>query len=181
MADQQLLLLEDVEDLGRKGDVVKVKAGYARNYLLPKQFGVHASKNALRMRERLQEERRRQAAEDRKAAEEQAKKLEGTVLSIEVKVDPEGHMYGSVSVSDICHLIGEEKKIEVDKKSVLLPHPIKTTGIHEILLRLKEGVETTVTLKVIPEGGELPIQEEDVQEEPAAEPVDLEAPAAEEE
>lgn len=149
-----LLLIDDVEDLGRSGDVVKVKSGYARNYLLPKGLGVMADKNALRMQARLQEERLKKAAEDRAEAETLAKNIEGATLTSIVKVDAEGHMYGSVSQLDIVHLMEDQKKVVIEKKNVLLKHPIKVTGIHQIQLRLKEGVETSFILKVISEEGE---------------------------
>lgn len=149
-----LLLIDDVEDLGRSGDVVKVKPGYARNFLLPTGKGVLADKNALRMQARLQEERLKKAAEDRAEAEALAKAIEGATLTSIVKVDADGHMYGSVSQLDIVHLMEEQKKLVIEKKNVQLKHPIKTTGIHQIELRLQEGVETTFTLKVISEEGE---------------------------
>lgn len=173
MADQRLLLIEDVDDLGRSGDVVRVKPGYARNYLLPRGFGVIASKNALRMQERLQEERQKRAEEDRKEAEKLAELINGTTVSTEVKVDQEGHMYGSVTAVDVCNLVNEEKGCELEKRNIVLAHPIKEVGIYELELRLKEDVPCGITLKVIPEGGELP---EPKAEEPEAE-AEAEAPA----
>lgn len=149
-----LLLIEDVEDLGRSGDVVKVKSGFARNYLLPKGLGVMADKNALRMQARLQEERLKKAAEDRAEAETLAKSIEGATLTAIVKVDAEGHMYGSVSLLDIVNLMEDQKKVVIEKKNVLLKHPIKVTGVHQIQLRLQEGVETSFILKVVSEEGE---------------------------
>jgi large subunit ribosomal protein L9 len=143
----QLLLLEDVEDLGRSGDVVSVKPGYSRNFLLPKKKAVIAGKFTLRMQTKLKEERAKRAEVDRKDAEELAHKIEGMVLSIEVKVDPDGHMYGSVSVLDIVHLFANEG-IVIERRNVLLPHPIKTLGIHPIHLKLKEGIPAHMTLKV---------------------------------
>ena len=116
----QLLLIEDVADLGRSGDVVKVKPGYARNYLLPKKLGVFADKNALRMQARLQEERLKKAAEDRAEAEVLAKAIDGATLTSIVKVDADGHMYGSVSQLDIVHLMEEQKQVVIEKKSVML-------------------------------------------------------------
>ncbi len=135
----QLLLLDDVDALGRSGEVVTVKPGYARNCLLPKKRAVVASPQTLRLQERLQAERAERAAADRRDAEEMAAKSAGTVLEIEVKVDPEGHMYGSVSATDIVNLFAE-KGVEIEKRSVLLPQPIKTLGTHNLKLRLKEGV-----------------------------------------
>lgn len=149
-----LLLIKDVDDLGRSGDVVKVKPGYARNFLLPNGLGVVADQNALRLQARLQEERMRKAAQDRAEAEALAKVIDGATLTAIVKVDAEGHMYGSVSQIDIVHLMDEQKKVAIEKKNVQLKHPIKTTGIHHIPLRLSEGVETSFVLKVISEEGE---------------------------
>src|SRR5689334_18731387 len=96
----QLLLLDDVDELGRSGDVVAVKPGYARNFLLPKKKGVMANKHTLRMQAKLKEERAKQAEIDRREAEELAARMTGIELNIVVKVDPEGHMYGSVSALD---------------------------------------------------------------------------------
>lgn len=162
----QLLLIEDVEDLGRSGDVVSVKPGYARNFILPKGLGIIADKNALRMQVRLQEERQKRAAEDRSEAEALAKVIEGATLTAVVKVDAEGHMYGSVASLDIVHLMQEQKSLLIEKKNVQLKHPIKTTGVHQIPLRLKEGVEASFTLKVISEEGEQTAPAEETQEEP---------------
>lgn len=150
----QLLLVEDVEDLGRSGEVVSVKPGYARNFLLPKGFAVIAEKGAIRYQEKLKAEREKKAIADRKESEAAAKEIDGKTLSTHVKVDPEGHMYGSVSLIDIKNLIEDEFKIVLEKRSVQLKHPLKQTGVHEIPLLLKEGVECTITLKVIPEESE---------------------------
>lgn len=171
---QQLLLLEDVDSLGRKGEIVTAKAGYIRNYLLPKGFAVIASPNTLRKQERLRKEREQQAAVDRKEAEELAVKIEPVTLETHVKVDPEGHMYGSVSASDIAQLL-QEKGFDVEKKNVQLSRPIKETGAHKISLKLKEGVDASCSLQIIPEGVEAlgaeavvqPIEEEASEEEEA--------------
>ncbi len=151
----KLLLIQDVDDLGRSGDIVSVKPGYARNYLLPQGFAYIADKRTLRIQARLQQERAIQAAEDRKQAEAQAGQLEGVSLTAVVKVDHEGHMYGSVSAQDVMKLLAEQAKIEVDKRAVQLKHPIKQLGIHKVSLRLKEGVEAVVTLKVMTEDGRI--------------------------
>jgi large subunit ribosomal protein L9 len=154
----QLLLIEDVEDLGRSGDIVSVKPGYSRNFLLPQKKAVVADKFTLRMQAKLKEERAKRAEVDRQEAESQAKKVEGMVLSIQVKVDPDGHMYGSVAAADIVRLFGDEG-IKLERRSVILAHPIKALGVHPIHLKLKEGVPAQVTLKVIGEG-EVPPAEE---------------------
>jgi large subunit ribosomal protein L9 len=149
----KLLLIEDVEALGRSGEIVNVKPGYARNYLLPQGLGVIADKKALRQQERLKEERQKKALTDQKESEEIAARLEGLTLTTVVKVDQEGHMYGSVSALEIAHLLQEQHHIELDKKSIQLKHPIKTTGVHPISIKLKEGVTASLTLKVMSEEG----------------------------
>lgn len=147
----KLLLIDDVEDLGRKGDIVSVRPGYARNFLLPRGSGIIADKNALRMQDRLQEERKKKAQHDKEESEKIATNLETVTLTTIVKVDHDGHMYGSVTSTDIVHLLHGQAGIELEKRSVALKHPIKETGDHTIHIKLKEGVATTVILKVVPE------------------------------
>ncbi len=147
-----LLLIDDVEDLGRSGDVVRVKNGFARNYLLPQQLAVVADPNALKMQERLKDERSKKAIQDKADAEAVAKSFEGVTITTIVKVDQEGHMYGSVAVVDIIKLLEDEAKIHVEKRMVQLKHPIKEIGVHTIHLKLNEGVPASFTLKVMAEG-----------------------------
>ena len=149
----QLLLLKDVYKLGRKGDLVRVKPGFARNYLLPEQFAVLADKRTLRLRERLQQERAKQAEQDRKEAEELSRILTGKVLETQVKVDHEGHMYGSVSAADIVKLLHGQFGLQLEKNYIKLAKPIKTVGVHSIALHLKEGIKATFTLNVLSEQG----------------------------
>jgi large subunit ribosomal protein L9 len=151
MATQQVLLLEDLPKMGRKGDIIRVKTGFFRNFLQPKQKALYADKNAVRMQERLQKERMQQAATDKKDAEAFAKQLEGRVFSTEVKVDSDGHMYGSVSIQDVVALLAAEE-IEMEKKAIVLSHVLKKTGIHEVGLKLNEGVVCSIKVKITPEG-----------------------------
>ncbi|HSX38194.1 MAG TPA: 50S ribosomal protein L9 [Chlamydiales bacterium] len=149
---QQLLLLEDVDALGRKGEVVTAKPGFVRNFLLPKGLAVIASKNTLRKQEILRAEREKQAIIDRQEAEKLSVQIEGLVLEIKVKVDPDGHMYGSVSASDIAQLF-QEQGLPIDKKNIVLARPIKEIGTHKIALRLKEQVSVSCSIHIVPEGG----------------------------
>lgn len=145
----QLLLIEDVDDLGRSGDVVSVKPGYARNFLVPQKKAVVADKYTLRLQTKLREERAKKAVVDKAEAEVLAERLNGMVLTIEVKVDPEGHMYGSVTALDIIRLFEEQHQIVLEKRNVVLPQPIKTLGSRELQLKLKEGVPAAFTLNVV--------------------------------
>lgn len=151
----RILLLEDVDNLGQKGEIVNVKPGYAFNFLIPKKRALVADANAIRRQARLQEERRALAAEDRKVSDEIVARLKDEIFTTEVKVDHDGHMYGSVSSLDIVHLIKMQTGIELEKRFVALKHPIKQTGVYDITLRLKEGVETSIHLKVLVEGAQL--------------------------
>ena len=144
----QYLLLEDVEEIGRSGEIINAKPGFARNYLIPQKKAVPATAHALRMQARLQDERAKKAAVDKSEAEELAKKLEGMTLKIVVKVDPEGNLYGSVGPMDIVHLF-EKEGVQLDKKNIVLPTKhLKTLGVHQLTLKLQEGVTCGYTLHV---------------------------------
>lgn len=143
-----LLLLSDVDSLGRKGQVVKTKRGYARNFLLPKKLALVADPHTLRMQDRLKAEREKQALLDKSNSEVLAAKLQETNITIPVKVDHEGHMYGSVTALQIVAALHEQAGIELDKKAVALKHHIKQTGVHEVPIRLKEGVVSTLTMNI---------------------------------
>lgn len=160
---QKLLLVSDVDGLGRKGEIVTARPGYIRNYLLPKQLAVIATKNMLRKQEKLQQEREEQAKVDRKVSEELQQNLVGVSLEILVKVDPEGHMYGSVGSHDIVQLFAE-KGFSIDKKHIALTKPIKVTGKHVLQLKLPEGILASVELHILPEGG---VREQKMETPPA--------------
>ncbi len=160
----QLLLLEDVDDLGRSGDIISVKPGFARNFLLPQKKAVVADKFTLRMQARLKEERAKRAEIDRSESLELSDKIQHMVLSVGVKVDPDGNMYGSVGISDILSLF-KEQGIVLERRNIALVHPIKTLGVHTLNIKLKEGIPTSCTLKIFNEAA--PNQEivEEYQEE----------------
>lgn len=151
MAATKILLVEDVEHVGRKGDIASVRPGYARNYLFPNQYAVVADRVALRRQAKLQEERRLKAEADRQEAEEIAARLNGEAIEVEVKVDHEGRLYGSVSALDIVQLLLMRTGIELEKRFVQLKSPIKELGVFDIIIRLKEGVTAQIHIKVHPE------------------------------
>ena len=144
----QLLLIKDVEKLGRKGDIVNVKEGYSRNYLLPRGFAVPASKNALRRQEALKEERLKQAVEDKKDAEELSKQLATLEVNAVVKTDPDGNMYGSVTIQGMINLVKEQHGITLEKSFFPQKQTIKKLGIHDVALTLKEGVPAHLKVNV---------------------------------
>lgn len=154
---QKLLLLDDVDDLGRSGELVQVRPGYARNYLLPQKFAIVADRNTLRMQQRLQEERAKKAEIDRKESDELAQKIKNKLFTIEVKVDPAGHLYGSVSSASIADLLQKEG-FPIEKKNISLPKAIKKLGEFPLVLTLKEGVTAHIRIKIMSEGGVLEAQ-----------------------
>ena len=157
-----LLLLEDVHGLGRKGEVVEAKPGFARNYLIPQNRALIAEPNALRRQEQLRAEREKQAAVDRTISQELAAQVSALTRETHVKVDADNHMYGSVSAADIVDILAREG-INIERPFVRIGQPIRTVGLHEIPLKLKEGVECTFKLKVIPEGMEdIPVEAAEV-------------------
>lgn len=137
---QQILLLEDVEGLGRSGDIVAPKPGYTRNFLLPQKKAVIAGPRTLKWQARLQEERLQQAAKDREESEKLAAILETSSLEFIVKVDPENNMYGSVTIADMIDAAAN-KGIVLNRKNFPNAHfAIKSLGNKKVLLKLKEGV-----------------------------------------
>lgn len=148
----KVLLLQDVEKLGRKGDIASARPGYIRNYLVPQGFAVIPTRQTLRQQTKLQEERRQQAIEDKRDAEAAATHLIDKVLKVFVKVDPDGKMYGSVSILDIVHMLKEQVNLEIDRRSIQLKQPIKEIGVHTIAMKFKEGIGAEIKLKVMAEG-----------------------------
>ena len=145
-----MLLLEDVEELGRSGDVVKVKPGYARNFLLPTKKAVVADSRTLQLQTKLREEREKLAVVDRAESDQLANKIAEIILKISVKVDQEGHLYGSVSSTDIVKVL-EEQGIILEKRQIVLPQALKSLGLHVVPLKLKEGIRAVVHVEVVPE------------------------------
>ncbi|NGX45791.1 MAG: 50S ribosomal protein L9 [Chlamydiae bacterium] len=150
---KKLLLTEDVYGLGRSGDIVTAKPGYVRNFLIPQRKAVIAGEYSIRLQEKLREERAKQAIVDKKEAGAFAAKLVGKVITTTVKVDQEGHMYGSVNSADIAKMLKEQLEVMLDRRNIILSHGIKTLGVHEVNLKLKEGVPAKVTLQIKAEGG----------------------------
>lgn len=163
MVKQYLLLLDDVCGLGRSGDVVTAKPGYIRNFLLPQQKALIADKNTLKLQARLQEERAKKAALDKKLAEELAVILAQDLFVTSVKADPDGKMYGSVTVLDVLRII-KEKGYQIERRQIELVRPIKKVGKHSISLKLNEGVVAKILLEIRPEHGALPVEEAVVEE-----------------
>jgi large subunit ribosomal protein L9 len=154
-----ILLLQDVDQLGLKGDVVDVKRGYARNYLLPRRLAEAATAGRVAEVRRIDAERARHEARTSDQAQEIATTLTKTVLRFEVKAGPTGSLFGSVTPTDIADEIWRTRKIRVDRRKIDLD-VIKRIGRHTVTVQVYEGVTAEIKTLVIPEGGELPPEEE---------------------
>ena len=155
----EVILTHDVEKLGLKGDVVDVKRGYARNYLLPRRLAEVASAGRVAELRRIEEERARHEARTAEHAEEIASTLTKTVLRFEVKAGPTGALFGSVTPTDVAEELWRTRKIRVDRRKIELD-VIKRIGRYSIPIHVFEGVTAEVKTLVVPEGGELPPEEE---------------------
>lgn len=141
-----LILKETIDSLGREGDVVKVKPGYARNFLLPKGKAVVANEENLAILEKNKAEIQARVEQDQKNAEQQFKKLSGIILEFEELAGEDEKLFGSVTAGDIFDRLGE-KNIEVEKKNIFLTEPIKTLG--EKNVSIKVGFDLVAEITVI--------------------------------
>jgi len=155
----QIILLTDVEKLGLRGDVVDVARGYARNYLLPRRMAETATPARVAELRRVDAERTRHEARNAEQAEEIAEVLGKTVLRFEVKSGPTGSLFGSVTPSDVADEIWRARKIRVDRRKISID-PIKRIGRYAVPIELFQDVDVEVKTLVVPEGGELPPEEE---------------------
>ena len=146
----RVILTTDVEELGRKGDVLDVADGYARNYLVPRNYAVKATAGAVRQAEEMRTAREEALRAARDEAETFAQSLTGTRVVVAAHAGDEGKLFGSISDADIATAITKFTGIEVDRKLVSLDKPIKEIGLHEVALRPHPEVEFVVTLDVIP-------------------------------
>jgi large subunit ribosomal protein L9 len=146
----EVILKETIDTLGREGDVVTVKAGYGRNYLLPQQKAVMATPANIALVEQNQADIEARINADMAAAEALAKKLAGTTITIAMLTSDEERLFGSVTESDISKKLAEDTGVTLEKKQILLVDPIKELG--ETVVTCKVGYQTVVdiTVQVVP-------------------------------
>src|SRR5919204_2993486 len=154
-----VILLQDVEKLGLRGDVVAVARGYARNFLLPRRLAEPATPARVAELQRVESERARHEARSAEQANEIAEVLSKTVLRFEVKAGPTGALFGSVTPSDVADEIWRARKVRVDRRKVAID-PIKRIGRYTVPIELFQDVQVELKTLVVPEGGELPPEEE---------------------
>jgi len=177
-----VILLQDVDKVGLRGEVVSVSRGYMRNYLQPRRLAEKATDALVAELERRDAQRARHEARSAEEAETIAETLRKTVLSFEVNAGPQGTLFGSVTSTDIVDELWLTRKIRVDRRKIELKDPIKRIGRYAVPIAVFEDVRVEVKTLVVPIGGELPPEEEleamAAAEEAAATEAEAEAEAA---
>ncbi len=171
----EVILLSDVDKIGLRGEVVQVARGYARNYLLPRKLAEVATPGRVAQIEKREAQRAQQEARTFEQGQKIAEVLGKTVLRFEVKAGPTGALFGSVTPTDIADEIWRTRKVRVDRRKIGLEEPLRRIGRYEVPIDVFTDVRVEVKTLVVPEGGELPPEEELVVEEVAVETPEGEA------
>ena len=140
----QAILLQDVENLGEKGDVVDVSPGYLRNFLAPRQLAATANQKTIEQARRLMEEAEQAATDRAERAGDIASLLGKTVLTIEEQAGPEGRLFGSVTAKEIVEAIKDARGVRLDRKDVHIEEPIREVGTYTITVDVHDGVTAEV-------------------------------------
>jgi large subunit ribosomal protein L9 len=180
-----VILLQDVEKVGLRGEVVSVSRGYMRNYLAPRRLAQEASPARVAELEKRDAQRARHEAATFEQAQDIAQNLAKAELRFDVNAGPQGTLFGSVTPTDIADKIWKQLKVRVDRRKIDLPDSIKRVGRYEVPIEVFTDVTAEVKVLVVPEGGELPPEEEleamaavEAEAEAAREAAEVEAAAA---
>ena len=145
----QVVLRTDVDNLGKKGDILDVADGYARNFLIPHGKAIKASKGVATQAASMRRSRDLKDSKDREAAELVARTLVPKVITITAKAGSEGRLFGSVTTTDVVDAVLAQTGVELDRRRVSLDEPIKSLGTHEVPVRLHNDVQFRVTVEVV--------------------------------
>ncbi len=146
----KVILLKDVENVGKMGDIKEVKDGFARNYLLPKGFALEATRSNLRTFKVLQEQQKNKREKEKNRALKLKEKIEKFKLKIKAKSGEEGKLFGAISSIDILNGL-KEQGIEVKKGMIHMEDAIRSLGVHEVEMRLHPEVKAILKVEVVPE------------------------------
>lgn len=145
----QIVLLEDVKSLGKKGEIVKVNEGYGRNFILPKKLGVEATAKNLNDLKLKKANEEKVAAKLLEEARELGAKLEKASVTLSIKAGENGKAFGSVSSKEISKAVQDQLGLDIDKKKLVLADPIRTLGTHEVPVKLHRDVTAKLSVKVV--------------------------------
>jgi large subunit ribosomal protein L9 len=147
----EVILRDDIDNLGKCGEVLDVKDGYARNFLIPRGLAVRATKAGKRIIEEENQQHKMRARKIKRNLEGTANKMKGISCTITVQASEEDRLYGSVTASDIAEAITKQGEVEVSQKQVVLEEPIKILGVYTVTIRLHKEVEVPVKVWVVKE------------------------------
>ncbi len=145
----EIVLLEDVKALGKKGQIVKVNDGYARNFILPKKLGVEATSKNLNDLKLKKANEEKLAAQQLAAARELAEKIGKLSVTLSMKAGNNGKAFGSISGKEIAAAAADQLQLEIDKKKLVLPEPLKTFGTHQVPIKLHRDVTANLAVKIV--------------------------------
>ena len=146
----EVILREDVQSLGKAGQLVKVKPGYARNFLLPRGLAFEATEGNKKRIDAEAKARATKASAEKAASEQLAAQLASTTLTLRGKAGDEGKLFGSITSQDIAAALAAQG-FSIDKRKLELEHPIKTVGFHSVVVRLQSDVHAEVKVNIVPE------------------------------
>ncbi len=145
----KVILLADIKGVGKKDEVINASDGYARNFLFPKNLALEANKENMAKLKSKNDAKAYQKEMDIKAAKEIAEKINSITMKLEVKAGENGKIFGGITAKEIAENLKKEYKIDIDKKKVLLSETIKTIGVHNIEIKLYEGIIAKLKLNVV--------------------------------
>jgi large subunit ribosomal protein L9 len=172
MPTTEVILIENIPGLGAEADVVKVKAGFARNFLVPKGMAYEVTPGSLKKLNTLKAKRAEREARELNEAEELARRINKLKLNFTLETGEGGKAFGSITAKDIADkLAGELAGAEIDRHKIVLDHPIKNTGAHEVFIKLHHDVTATLNLNVksATDAAAAPVADEKTQAEGSAE------------
>jgi large subunit ribosomal protein L9 len=145
----RVVLRADIENVGKKGDILDVADGFARNYLIPKGRAIKATKGVESQAEAMRRSRDKKDARDRESAEVVARSLVPTVIRISAKSGVEGRLFGSVTTAEVVESVKAQTGFEIDRRRIQLDEPIRSLGTHEVPVKLHSDVEFRLTVEVV--------------------------------
>ena len=146
----KLILTQEVDGLGAPGDVVEVKDGYGRNYLVPRGLGIRWTRGGEKTIESIKSARTARAARDEDHAKEIKTKLEANPVNVKVRSGEGGRLFGAVTTAEIADAIGDVSGEKVDRRTIVVANPIKSLSAHEVSVKLHDEVSAKVALNVVP-------------------------------
>ena len=147
----KVVLRDDVENIGRKGDLIEVTDGFARNFLVPRGLAMKATKGVVQQSEAMRRNREARDARDREAAQVLADQLTGKRIELRARAGEGGRLFGSVTSADVADAVRAQTGVEVDRRKTQLAEPLKELGVVEVPVKLHADVEVSLTVDVVPE------------------------------